>query len=286
MATGMTSTNPVPGVRERELSMTAPLRRSFAGATLAAALCLPAGAPAAAPAPVTYTVHSCRGPEGDPVATRAWQGDIGDTGVTDACAKGGALTVEAAGPSGGPALLSGVRFAAPPGTAIAGYRIHLTAATRDAPTWKHLEAGLAVGSFVGLPPISAGCTVPGCTFGDEGDPLSDDNLVTASGLPVSGLVLAATCVHGSCEPPDPDPEPGAVAARARLWSSAVDVVDPAAPVLGTPSGSLLAPGPVSGRASVSVPASDAGGGVASVVLRVDGAERARLDAGGTVRSRT
>ena len=280
MATGMTSTNPVPGVRERELSMTAPLRRSIAGATLAAALCLPAGAPAAAPAPVTYTVHSCRGPEGDPVATRAWQGDIGDTGVTDACAKGGALTVEAAGPSGGPALLSGVRFAAPPGTAIAGYRIHLTAATRDAPTWKHLEAGLAVGSFVGLPPIIAGCTDPGCTFGDEGDPLSDDNLVTASGLPVSGLVLAATCVHGSCEPPDPDPEPGAVAARARLWSSAVDVVDPAAPVLGTPSGSLLAPGPVSGRASVSVPASDAGGGVASVVLRVDGAERARLDAGG------
>ena len=257
--------------------MTAPLRRSIAGAALAAALCLPAAAPAS-PAPATYTVHSCRGPEGSPIATRAWQGDVGDVGVIDACATGGALTAEVAGPSGGPGQLSGLRFAAPPGTVIAGFRIHVTAATREAPTWKRLEAGLAVGSFVGLPPISAGCTVPGCSFGDEGDPLSPDNLVTASGLPALGLVLFAACAPGTCEPPRP--ELGAVAARARLWSSAVDVVDPAPPVLGAPSGSLLAPGAVSGRVSVSAQASDAGGGVAAVALRVDGVERARIDAGG------
>lgn len=258
--------------------MIAPLRTTIAGAALAVALCAPAAV--AAPAPVTYTVYSCRGPEGTPIATRAWQGDVGDTGFDDACATGGALTVEVAGPSGGPGLLSGARFATPAGTTIAGYRIHLTAATRSAPTWKHLEAGLAAGSFVGLAPIDAGCTVPGCTFGDEGAPLSAGNLVTASGLPVSGLALAAVCAPGACEPPDPDPEPGAVAARARLWSSAVDVVDPAPPAIGTPSGSLLAPGTVVGRASIAAPVSDAGGGVASVVLRVDGAERARLDAGG------
>ena len=170
-----------------------------------------------------------------------------------------------------------MRFVAPPGAVIAGYRIHLTADTGTAyDSWSELEAGIAAGSIIGIPPVTAGCPDAECSFGDEGDPLDDDNLVTASGLPGAGLVLVARCTPGPCE----DELAGGGAARARIWRSVVEIEDPAPPVLGALGGSLTAPGPIAGRASVEVPVSDAGGGVASVVLRVDGVERARVSAGG------
>ena len=83
----------------------------------------------------------------------------------------------------------------PPGAVIAGYRIHLTAETGHGPPlwWTHPEAGIADGSGVGIPPVTAGCPVADCVFGDEGDPLADENLVTAGGAPGPGLVLVARC---------------------------------------------------------------------------------------------
>ena len=254
--------------------MSAPLRRTIAAAALAAVLALPAAA--AADDPATYAVYSCRGPEGAPISTRAWQADPQDAGAADTCATGGALTaqVDGAATAGG---LSALRFLTPPGTTIAGYRIHLTAETGHEPTWwAHPEAGIAAGSLVGIPPVTAGCPVAECVFGDDGDPLADGNLVTASGLPPAGLVLVARCGWGSCE----DHGDGDGHARARIWRSVVDIADPAPPVLGTPGGSLAAAGSVAGRASARVAVSDTGGGIAAVVLRVDGTERARLEPGG------
>ncbi len=255
--------------------MRARLRRTIAAAAPAALLAVPAAA--AAQAPASYAVHSCRGPEGAPISTRAWQADPGDVGAGDTCATGGALTASAGAAPAGPGVLSAMRFVTPPGAVIAGYRIHLTADTGPAHVWwSQVDAGIASGSVVGVPPVTAGCPDADCSFGDEGDPLDDDNLVTASGLPGGGLVLVARCTPGPCE----DHLGGGGSARARIWRSVVEIEDPAPPVLGVLGGSLTDPGPVAGRASVEVPVSDAGGGVASVVLRVDGVERARADAGG------
>ncbi len=221
--------------------MSARVLSTIAAAALALLLAAPVAASAAEPA--TYSVYSCRGPEGEPISTRAWQADAKAPGVSDTCAEGGALTVEAAGYGlepgllPGPGIASGLRFAAPGGTVIAGYRIHLTAATGWAPEWQ-LEAGLAVGSVVGVPPVTVGCPTANCTFGDDGDPLSEKNLVTAGGLPDAGLVLAARCAVGGCDLL----EGSRVSARASIWRSIVDLEDPAPPVLGAITGSLAADG--------------------------------------------
>ena len=254
--------------------MTAALCRTIAGTALAALLGLPAASAGADGA--TYTVFSCRGPEGTPVSTRAWQGDTGDTGLADGCAAGGALAARVAGPRTGTGLVSGVRFIAPPGARIAGYRIHLTAETEQATPGTALQAGLSLGSLIQLPPVSIGCPAAGCSFGDPADALAAANLVTSAGLPTPGLVLVARCAAGACQPPDP----GGLAARVRLWRSAVDLVDDAPPAIGVPVGSLLGPGPVTGRASIAAPVADVGGGIAAVSLRIDGVERARVDPGG------
>ena len=73
--------------------------------------------------------------------------------------------------------LSGLRFMTPPGTVVAGYRVHLTATTGYP---AGLEAGLATGSLLGTPDVTQGCTGEGnCTFGDPSEPLGDANLVTS-----------------------------------------------------------------------------------------------------------
>lgn len=251
-------------------------RRTIAVTALLAAAVAVQQAPAAAAG--TYTVHSCRDAGGSPLAAHAWIGDPKDFGAADRCAEGGPLEVAVGATGGG---VSALRFAAAPHTAIAGYRIHLTAATGKAPDRLQMEAGIGEGSLLELPPVSAGCLAPSCSFGDEGDPLSSKNLVTAGGIAVPALALLARCdaVCGLWEGEgDGGFAPSEPVARARLWSSAVYVEDDRAPALGHAAGSLLSGVPVSGRASVTAPATDEGGGVASAALIVDGSERARVTA--------
>ena len=242
---------------------------------IAAALSLGLLAVAAPAGAATYTVYSCRGPEGTPVSTRAWQADPGDAGVADSCAKGGALSATLDGRGEAPRQLSGVRFIAPAGTAIAGYQVHLSAMTEKSEV--RVQAGLAAGSVLSVPPVTAGCLDAGCVFGDELDPLSDQNLVKGGALPNPALALVAACTAElfGCAGQGDRP-----LASARLWRSAVDVLDDEPPAIGTASGSLLAPGAVTGRAVVTAPVTDAGGGVADVTLSLDGAEAAHSTPGG------
>ncbi len=160
---------------------TAPRRAtiSFAFALLVGLLVMAAPAGAA-----TYTVFSCRGPDGAPVSTQAWQADQDDAGVSDGCSDGGSLSASIDVNGRTKEYLSGWRFMAPPGTQIAGYRIHLTAATDPI---GGLQAGLATGSLLGSPDVTEGCPDSGCEFGDPEDPLSEKNLVTSGGLPNPAL---------------------------------------------------------------------------------------------------
>ena len=109
----------------------APMSRSVRGPMCLAALALLVGllATAAPAGAATYTVYSCRGPAGLPISTRAWQADDGDLGVSDKCADGGSLSASIDPVNRGKQQLSGLRFMTPPGTVIAGYRVHLTATT-------------------------------------------------------------------------------------------------------------------------------------------------------------
>lgn len=256
--------------------VTARSRTAIAASMLLAALSVTG--PAAAGAPSTYTVQSCRDAQGVPLSSRAWLGDREDPRASDRCAEGGPLEV-VAGTTG---RLSGLWFAAPAGTQVVGYRIHLTAATGLAPGRLSLEAGIGEGSLPLLPPVSAGCPSPGCSFGNDDEPASEKNLVTKGGIAAGALALVARC-GGACGWFAVDGEhglapPSGPVARARLWRSAVDVADALAPSLGAAGGSLLAGQPVSGRVSVTAFAGDEGGGVADVVLRVDGVERSRVTA--------
>jgi len=236
------------------------------------AIVAPAGA-------ATYTVYSCRGPEGLPISTRAWQADDGDLGVSDTCADGGSLSASIDPLSRDKQQLSGLRFMTPPGTVIAGYRVHLTAMTGFS---DGLEAGLATGSLLGTPDVTQGCTAGNCAVGDPSEPLGDKNLVTSAGLPDPAIALVAECHTwllglGGCFG---ESQTDSVA-EAHIWRSAIDLLDDEAPQLGEASGPLLGPGGVSGRAAISVATSDAGGGVAAAALRIDGAEVARTRAGGS-----
>ena len=128
---------------------------------------------------------------------------------------------------------------APPGRVIAGYRVHLTAATAAAEGSGDLQAGLAPGSLLGPPLVTAGCLAADCVFGDPGDPLADANLVTASGLPNPALALVAVCGSPWACQGDNDK----AVAEARLWRSAVDVLDEEAPQLGRRPARCWAPAP-------------------------------------------
>lgn len=249
-----------------------PRRRALPAAALSAALALVLALAASAAAD-SYTVWSCRGPDGAALPATAWQG----AGVADTCATDGALRaeVEHAG-------VAGAVFLAPPGTHISGYRANLTAATLDAPLHEaDAQAGLAEGGPLGTPPVTAGCADASCTFGDALDPLGASGQVDRD-LPTGAqaLSLIASCSAHWGRGCSPDEDHHGPAAAAQLWRSAVDLADEAPPVIGAPGGSLLG-GPASGRATIVAHVRDAGGGVAQVDLLVDGAPTATARPGGS-----
>ena len=114
------------------------------GVALAAALVALALTSAVADA-ATYTVWSCRGPDGAPLSTGAWSA-LGKDGGQDGCSSGGSLNARI--PSGHdepyakPYALDGYRFALPEGALIAGYRNHLYAATAGPPRHWLRQAGI------------------------------------------------------------------------------------------------------------------------------------------------
>jgi hypothetical protein len=226
----------------------------------------------------TYTVWSCRGPDGTPVATGAWLPLAGGL-AQDGCASGGSLDARIRPAHRTPSTTGGYRFALPAGALIEGYRIHLFAATGGS---LHLNAANGGSRRHGLRQagidydgsaldVDAGCLVSRCVHGVPGDPLSTANLLKASGLTSSGLALVVRCGwrHGCRKH-----RRGSAGAEVRLFRSAVDIVDDHPPVVGPTLGSGASP-----PATLSATASDPGGGLASVELLVDGSPAARRDAG-------
>lgn len=250
-----------------------PRRRTAPAAALMSVVALALTSASTASAD-TYTVWSCRGPDGAAVPATAWQG----ASAHDECGADGALTARVDGPG-----VTGAVFVAPPGTSIAGFRANLTARTADARLLGgDAQAGIALGGPLGTPPVAFGCPSANCTFGDEQDPLGEKGAIDAEVKPgtdtlalvasCDGHVYELGCLLGGEGPAQP-------VALARLWRSAVDLADDEPPTIGDPSGSLLA-GAVSGRATLRAAVADAGGGVAAADLLVDGAPAGSVRPGG------
>jgi hypothetical protein len=108
-------------------------------------------------------------------------------------------------------------------------------------------------------------------FGAPGEPLSDANHQAFGGLATQTVSLMAWCAS-TCTGPT------RMSASYALYRSRVVVEDPAAPT-GTASG-LPESGRIAGATPIAVDATDVGGGVRALELRVDGQPVGRAEAGG------
>lgn len=223
-----------------------------------------------------YSVWSCRGPDGTAIASGAWTAGrqglaAGDAILTDSCASGGGLTAGLR-----PGLLhvqsaAAYTFNAPAGTTIVEYEL-----------WRVLRTGGLLPGYRAAVEGSAGpietcdSALLGCaTIGDGGTPLAAANRRAASGQSLSRLAIGGACRQAACL------SVLTIAAEATLFRSRVVLDDPQAPTIESVGGSLTAPGTVSGSPTLQVIARDAGSGVASTTLSVDGGPATTLSTGGS-----
>lgn len=242
----------------------------------------PAGASAG-----RYHVYSCRMPDGQVAPTDGWTSTTSPASATviatDTCAGGGALTA---------ALGDGVKHAVnasaawslvPPSSEV------ITAAT----LWRTGEAEggananatyyfwlLRDSPGTGTPePFSECVYISKCTaeVGEEMQPLAFANLVTvplpAGGGGLSRLSAVAAC-GGPSESylcPEGERDPGVFSAAVKLYAADLTLEQTAQPTVtpGTVGGELATASKLSGTASVTFEASDAGSGVYEAIVEVD-----------------
>ncbi|HEY0279944.1 MAG TPA: carboxypeptidase-like regulatory domain-containing protein [Solirubrobacterales bacterium] len=245
-----------------------------------------------------YTVWSCRGPEGTPIPTGAWREQsedaaAGDMTVTDDCAAGGSLRIEAT-PGGTnsdrqPAVEA--IFEPPAGTFIPSFKIWRYAAANDGPDTPADESDYAA-SLREWPWELGGegyvneCALGhprSCSFGSLEHPLADSNLVTehtwtaevpGEGIwPLEKIGFWVSCLRLGCEPPAAGHGPAAVF---ELFRSAITIEDDQAPTVERLEGSLTETAPLSGTAHLLVTAGDVGGGIAGFDFSVDGGPSRRV----------
>lgn len=244
---------------------------------------------AVAQAAGSYTVWTCRGPEGQPLSASAWQSAGSPIAtMTDTCASGGELTVFVpAGRSGTYLDDAGARFQSTGGSAIVGYRLWRSTTTAG-------PGGGQAGFYTDVleddfgffsTSVDSCRNTDNCTAkGDPADQLGGPNLVERTGVSLRSVSIAAGCsapISGGFTCADT----GGLNAAFHLYRAAVEIADASPPALvGSPSGPLLGGAAVGGLQTVTVDAADVGGGVAVAQARVDGALVAERDAGGDCRA--
>jgi len=239
-------------------------RRMLVGIAMALALASVSAETAAATG--TYTVWSCRGPQGELVSSAAWRA-AGTAGTrADTCGAAGALSAALGATDNGADDVSGFRFPLPPGVTVSTARIWMSARmTYTGVDGYGYAAGPAIDRGVSVGPVVGGCPrAPtfGCTFGNELDRLGAGNLVTVAG-PADGLAFVARCTQSaSCFPQEATSPP----VSASLYRSAVELADPAPPVAEAP----VVREATAGRTALDAGAGDVGGGIAQTTLVIDG----------------
>ncbi|HTT93588.1 MAG TPA: carboxypeptidase-like regulatory domain-containing protein [Solirubrobacterales bacterium] len=237
-----------------------------------------------------YTVWSCRGPAGMPISAAAWRTQAsyaasGDITITDDCASGGSLRIEATppGPIADHQPQGEAIFEPPAGTAIAHFEVwRYVAATADDYAASFQEWAFGIGS-------SQECAAghaPGCSFGTPEEPLDEDSRVEehtwnfeaspGEGLPpFEKLGFWVSCVKVGCRP-----APSSPSALFELARSAVTIEDDRPPTITRLEGPAAESAPVTGVAHLFVTATDVGGGIAALEFSVDGGASRRVAVGG------
>jgi len=227
-----------------------------------------------------YSVNVCRHADGSAAPTDGWQLSAADDYAandvaTNSCAQGGQvdLALGAGTPHGrasDPATASAtVTFAATPPPATAWSRMDVWWAYRANPVTSaqdpaHLVAGAVAGSPFGC---NWGRGTGACAGRGlfAGPPLSDANLTTvspaAAGQP---LAVGVVCDSSPALCPSASGEPYA---QLRAWRMLLTLADASAPALGEQP---ALPATLAGSVDVRISATDAGSGVHTARLLVDG----------------
>jgi hypothetical protein len=227
-----------------------------------------------------YTVHSCQSPDGGAADRDAWRDATHDTDQSsrlDGCPlRPLYLTLDRNEVHPGNGYVN-LKFTAPSDTQITAYtlwRSAQVASTYNAYVREHHDRGIT---------DREKCLGP-CTKGVLRPSLADANRISVrtSARPLRTLELLLTC--GRADASSETCPASSLGARLQLHRADIELRDDLAPVIVTPpSGPLVnARGPLAGVQSVSLTATDRGGGVSQVAFEVDGTvvERVTLDANG------
>lgn len=234
-----------------------------------------------------YTVRSCKEEAGAPTyPVDGWQplGSVGVETIGESCFRGGSLWAQLPGGSYSVGTHVGWRFDAPAGTEISSYRISRST------TVGAVSAGNAAPVFyVAWPALAASdirelCTQPACSALGRRDRAVPENIITPPG-PMAGVhslhfvsqcggTAGRTCL-------DADSPPGAETVRFDIHAAQITLRDSSAPAVAALTGPLAEAGRThTGTTTVTARATDAGAGVASFALEVDGAAVASAAAPG------
>jgi hypothetical protein len=226
----------------------------------------------------TYVVYSCQDPSGNPASTSMWSFRFSDP-VTDThddtCPRGGVhvrLTPGIAHPATAEARMY---FLAPDNTVITNYTLWRSA--KVAPGTAYWFSAMEKFGTTGDDYRWAGTSCKGTTnncsgIGNPATPLANVNKFSRTPpVPVTGLALYVSCGESNSGTTG-CPVTSGVAAETWLHRSDITLADDLKPSFSTaPAGQLVdATAPVSGMATVSVLATDKGGGVAQAMVEVDG----------------
>ena len=229
-----------------------------------------------APSPAaagTYTVHSCRTPDGAIAPTDGWIRG-GDFAQEDFCAdtRFRFLALNAGNNTGARASQGAVYgFVAPDDTTIAGYTLwrssQVSPKTSGPESWAtvifEVDREIDFNRNVDLCNGSQGCRGRG--FIDR--PLDPANRVDRPQMPATtrSVRVVAGCSQADCQPDSPQ-------ANFQIHRSDFRLDDRTPPRFSSaPAGTLATPNAVlTGPGSVSYAATDAGGGLRTAELRVDG----------------
>ena len=256
-----------------------------------------------------YTVWSCRAPDGSPISASAWRlqsedAAAGDITVTDECAAGGPMRIEATrvGTISDHQPAVEALFEPPAGTFIRSFKIWRYAAANDGPNTpvggSDYSSSLREWLFEPPPEVAGEGIVNecaaghphNCSFGIADEPLAESPNVTESSLvtehtwageftpgagvlPLEKIGFWVSCLRLGCEPPAAGEGPAAVF---ELFGSAITIEDDHAPAVERLEGSLTEAAPLAGTGHLLVTAADAGGGVAGFDFSVDGGPSRRV----------
>lgn len=241
-------------------------RRSASVFSLAAVACILSLVLAGSARAGTWTLDSCRQPDGQPAPTDGWStaatGAVGpDSGDTNSCAEGGDLSAVTSGeaPQGayeGPEWV----FSAPSGSTIAGGTITASLSSPHGQAW------------LGTPNASydSADVLANCQYNlpcGTGGTLTGAFPITHVGG--SSLYAVAVCV-GPYEGATSCPAAGGIDAAINVSSAAIELANDATPAASGFGGTLLNPN-AHGTGELTFQASDPGGpGVRLVVVQIDG----------------